>query len=70
MEPSEVPRRQPEQRWSLAEDGAELPQPVDGAEKTSLGGPCRDLVSTVTSPVPANRLNNTSRITARTSCGR
>ena len=38
MDPSEVPRRQPEQRWSLAEDGAERPQEVDGEEKTSLGG--------------------------------
>ena len=41
VEPSEVPRRQPEQRWSLAEDGAEPfpPGGGHGEEKTSLGGP-------------------------------
>ena len=42
VESSEVPRRQSEQRWPLAEDGAETIQEVNGEEKTSFGEPCRD----------------------------
>ena len=38
VEPSEVPHRQPEQRWSLVEDGAERPQEVDTEKRKQAWG--------------------------------